>query len=524
MDRSFLVARFLYQAGFAVVMATLLGSFLVSTEDAGVGPSTWLPIMIFGFALPSLALAVPAHIVSSAIASGRFLMLVSLALGVAAVAFVVGRIVFSWDRIFIITISCVMGSVGQLGQSIWGRLWLPGAFGEASKSRWSREGLLTWGGWTTGLIVTPLLSVGGSPHVALGLGAALFWVSGWLVHTAPRRISSANWLSNRSALRLFAAIENACRSSHSRRILFRVFSFAGASLSLISFVPGGWLRDRGQPFEDVTLLSGLAVLLALAGGLGMAALPRVRRWVRAAPGASLLAICLALPASALGMTMTPWILYLPLGVIFGGGVGLVLEAASRQLQSALGSAYFSESAVLMSVLGGAGGVFFGGCFWAGQVIGGQGWVLFGIQALLFASFAIGWRREWIDQAKSPAGADVFDPWYPGRFPAVSGAVPDDSCLVAVAYEVAAENREAFERAIQDLAHLRQKQGALFWTLIESSENSEILKEQFIVESHLAFREAIRNETEAEREIKQRVFDLNRWDSLPCESRHRLLEA
>lgn len=526
-EREFLFSRFLYQVGFGSIAAAVLWCYLTSVDWQPIRV-TVLPLMIFGIALPWSAISIPAHIVSTAVASGRFLMLVSLVLGVLALAVSVGRLIFSWDQAFVILLFAIIVSVGILGQSIWGRLWMPTRSDEKGPP-WSRDGLLTCGGWIAGLIFATVASLGGSPHAALWLGAAFMFTSGWLVRSVPRRITSANWLSNRSALRLFSSIENACRSRRSRLILIRVFWFSGASLSLMSMISGGW--DTGVPnlveggLSNQANFPGFAwTLLALVAGLGIGSLPSMRARSQSFPAVSLFGIGGALPAAALGMMLLPPLFQLPLAVAMGACVGLVMGAASRDLRDSFGAIFSFESDVLMSTVAGAGGILFGGCFWLGHSIAGFGPLLLGAQVVLFLGFTMVWRRTWIGPTGEGTAIAVFDPWYPGKFKKPSSESLDDPCLVSVAYDVAPEQREAFEQAIQDLAHLRQKQGALFWTLVESAENPEVLKEQFIVESQAVFQDAVRNETAEERETKQRVFDLNRWESLPCESRHRVLEA
>ena len=153
------------------------------------------------------------------------------------------------------------------------------------------------------------------------------------------------------------------------------------------------------------------------------------------------------------------------------------------------------------------------------------WIPTGVLTATYLGFAVLWWRQSPIAKPSPIpGSPIDVPWVPGYALDEERRQPADARSVTIRYEVPEENRDAFREAMIALKEVRQREGALQWRLSQDVENPERFTESYLLESWADYQATLRHETEADRETKQRVFNLNDWDSLPLESHEALEES
>ncbi len=94
----------------------------------------------------------------------------------------------------------------------------------------------------------------------------------------------------------------------------------------------------------------------------------------------------------------------------------------------------------------------------------------------------------------------------------------DAAVFVVTHDVPPENWEAFVEAAWKTAGMRERYGAHSWILTQDSGTPDHFREVYHVESLEAYTESVKGETPEERQLKQAVFALGKWESLPGEDR------
>jgi len=102
------------------------------------------------------------------------------------------------------------------------------------------------------------------------------------------------------------------------------------------------------------------------------------------------------------------------------------------------------------------------------------------------------------------------------FPALASAPgPDDGPVrISIDYRIPVEKYAEFAQAVQLLQGVRLRAGAIRWGIYRDAADLEHLNETFIMESWLDYLRSRERMTEADHDIRERVYELHKGDELP----------
>lgn len=123
----------------------------------------------------------------------------------------------------------------------------------------------------------------------------------------------------------------------------------------------------------------------------------------------------------------------------------------------------------------------------------------------------------------PGGEADLQPFVHWPEPAVEAGQPVASrgpVIVQLEYRVAPADRPAFLQALDELAIVRRRDGALAWGVAEDLEQPELLVEWFVVESWAEHLRQHRRGTTADAELQRRLLRWHAGGQAPA-ARHLL---
>lgn len=514
----------------ASVAAAICGALQASTEDTGPIKAATASLLLFGIGLPlaTVALAAPflvgvlARLSVEARTRKPLTITVALIIGIAIALPIVAGVsgpepgtpgldLTPWLAGVITaglftTLSVLLQTLGNTNPELpsrWlGPTCLIGTIGGASIV-----------GFTHGAgFIAPLL-------ICLGLGALSAWFGAHggfeaagqsLVHGVARSERASRWFR---------------RTPDTRDAILFLAGFAGLVAASWSDLPVFWQAFRAGETGDHSIspafqLSGLFLGFGLGSVLTSFAAVRFPSILRPFGFACLVATGLAMLAALLQPALSPGFTG-----IAGFSMGFLGCLHRRYLYQQWGARGIRlpreiETAVLLAL--GLSLCLAGSLVMVIEQWSASPWVAPGILMLAYPGLAFSWwKRAPLPRPDPEAPPEV--PWIPGYALDEERQQPRDARSVTIRYAVPESNRTEFLEIITDLKKVRQLEGALQWRLSQDLENPELFTESYLLESWSDYQEALRHETPSDRDTKQRIFNLNDWDSLPLES-HEALEG
>lgn len=321
-------------------------------------------------------------------------------------------------------------------------------------------------------------------------------------------------------------LSDCLRSLPSARSSLLLFSAYLALLAgTLCVLPRIWLNQGGAPqgelpppaFLLATLLIG-SVIGLLGGGILCRRSRLSARWIT-------FAFLLGSPVATLAAALEPSYAG-GLFVVCGIPAGLLARLHRQVLFNSLAARGIRlprelETTILASL--GAGFSLIGGLVMVVEQWSPVIWIAGALLAVGHLAYVTLWWKLYASPSEEDSRPMEF-PWVPGIALQEERQRAGDARSVTVLYEVPVENRSAFQDATGDLRRVRKLEGALQWRLTRDPERPERFRESYLLESWTDYQEVLRHETDADREIKQRVFNLNDWDSLPLETHEALEET
>ncbi len=522
-----------FQAGAGAVSVGILGLWL--TDPSGeIRPGSLLPPLLFGFGIPGLLGWLTLTVASPFFSAPLFRRLIGWVPAAASVILLIGHLLAL--RMGLHRGDLVL-STGMAGVCHLAMILVAAGENGTQPPTFPRRGAAVFTGLLAGIVLGGSIGLAAGDAGTFTVAALAFGLGGLLLVGTGRSPRSPWILAERSIGRFARLVDLLGTEAKARHWLLLFGALFGLTTAALAWLPALWsplesLRGDGDfgPGPVALVLGGW-----LAGWAAGSLAPPSRS---PEPGRGRRAI-------------TPLLVLLGLGglallardpVTMAGSallVGLPLGRVGRRCREAWLAALDrkgarlpreSEAAIGATLCGGL--LLIGGLFAVGEWLLGSPLpptILF-VSGFLLLAF-LSWRLGNATPAPAgPAGDDrragdggrSLDPYLPGFAPPPASPSLDDGRSVTILYEIPLKNLAEFREAMAKLGRVRRREGALQWRLSRDLEKPERFTESYLLESWADYQEAIRHETPADRAIKQRVFDLNDWDSLPYES-HRALE-
>lgn len=492
-----------------------------------------LAAVLFGFALPGVVAWIPLTVASPFFCSASIRRLTAFFAAGLVVTLALGR--------HLAMRSVFLENDLLFATGLGGALHLFAIHFTALESHWNpdlfrRRGTVALSCWIGGSAVAGAIASITRPIAGLAFAALVLAVAGILPPNIPNSNRSPWLLAERSLGRL-ARLADLLRTERKARrhlvIFGSLFGVTVASLAWLSHFFPPFLSKNTESDLQLYHLSTAAGCLLL--GFGCGALRFFSREEKLPQPGRLLSLSLAGSFGALVLLSMDPITAVPLTFLPGFALGLMGRLCRESLLDALdrkGARLPRETEAAVGTCLCLGLLVIGGLSailektitsqWPALVLLTAGW-----GALAYFSWRIrGSEPESAGEKESdpwhPRASWLPDTWAPGFAPKPDGAPVSDGRAVTIHYVVPEKDVEAFREAIATAGRARRRTGALQWRLASDLENPGRFTESYVLESWSDYQEALRHESPADRAAKQRVFDLNDWESLP-EEEHEMLE-
>lgn len=528
-----LLGFFLSKLAFGAAVSSIVWTWLVDAEGAWRGDAPLLPL-VFGIALPSLLGWIPLTISGAFLARPRVRQFVAWIPGVALILFLVTRELSAhWleDQYqFILGVGVL--SVMQVGVIALGvsESWL-------KLNTSSQRSLATAAGWILGSLITAFGGAGFGVPWSPSIAVLLYGIAGLLLGRSGRRQTNPWIPAERSIGRFARLLDLLGGDAPLRNSLILVASFAAMIFAALASLPGLAARWGNVPTPAVAILGG--VLAGIALGIAAGSTPWIAfssRWWKPRLAFPILTAgaIIALAGFVFIPSRAAWLFPL-VGVPIGLVTRRTREAAFQAFDKK-GARLPLETEALVGTLFGALGLAALLTTWIVVRAAIHPWLAPGMVGTGLIVLGVVTSRRISptprNEEESPPSAIPDDEpvdrtilaYLPGSGLEEECPRPDDGRAVGILYEIPEENLDSFREAMAVLASVRRRQGALHWRLSRDLENSRHFTESYLLESWSDYQEVLRHESAEDRAAKQRVFDLNDWNSLPYESHQAIAEV
>lgn len=480
--------------------------------------------LIFSHALPSLLAWLPLTLVAPfLVRGGKAARVIALLPAAAALMLFAGRRLtleiggIDSDLLLVISLSAVI----QLTTIVYA-VTHPGR--RLSPRCRVGAGTLTLLAYLVGALLSGFAGSFAGVPIGLLIGALLVALGGAMPSAALADPTSP-WIAAERRVARIARLLALLRMEKPARDRLLAFALLfGLTLSSLARVPSFWSEFQTDTTIDETRLPTFALLIAgLLLGFGLSSLPFPRR--RAPAGLAALLILGAVAALFL-LVVEPAIIPV-MGLLISLPLGLTARISRETLLDALdrkGHRLPLETEALIGTTLAAATLVFGGL-----AALDLHWLRLPVTVLFLLGFVASALLWWRGLGESPRSRETtppaLDAYLPGYAPAADREESGpDGRAITILYEVPEENFPAFHEAMTVIAKVRRRQGALHWRLSRDLENPKRFTESYLLESWSDYQEVLRHEAPEDRIAKQRIFDLNDWDSLPHESHEAISEV
>lgn len=519
-----------WQTGMGAVWTGALWLWLAPSGSHGAVGAPILPL-IFSYALPAVIAWLPLTIISPFLTRGRMGRLIAFLPAAAALILFAGRRLtleiggLESDLLLVICFSALIQLAGI-------------AFTVTHPLLRSISGTATCVALFVGAGITGLLGSLSEAPVGLVAGAG-FLTLGACLPTKKETSSASPWIAAERRLTRFARLFALLRlEKPTRNRLLGFALLSGLTLTSLAWLPRMWPEFGIDPGPSPITLPGLAWLVSgFWLGFSLASLSRSAT-LPLPGGPSAMAAMLTLGTTGalilfaiepMAPGITGFFIALPLGL-----TARISREALRTVLDFRGHRLPRETEALVGTALAAATLLFSSLAALGLWLPSMRLPVTVLFLIAFAGTALLWWRGLQNPvphaapAQSPpmrAETPFWDSYLPGFPPGNDQPEsPVDGRAITILHEVPEENLTTFHQAMAELAKVRHRQGALHWRLTRDLDNPRRLSESYLLESWSDYQEAIRHESPEDRAAKQRVFDLDDWDSLPLESHEAILDV
>ena len=528
-----LVGFLCFQIGFGATAGAIVWTWLADSSETLRGISLLLPVL-FGIALPLAISWLPFTVASAFVTRPDVRGFIGLFPAMANMVLIAAQ-EFPWlDDEYAFLISIGAFAVLQVAQ-----VMLATSSARLNQIPSPLRSYLNLGGWLVGLIVTAAGGLVFGLPLGLMIGTLLLAVAGLLLGQSGS-ITANPWIPAERSIGRFARLLDLLRfEKKTRDSLLLVSSLFGLLTTALALLVSNFSDNAAA---SISLAVPSLTLASFLAGFGLGATPWIAfgaRWWRPAIA---IPFCLLLGAVGLVMlTFHPsplaW-LSLPAGIALGMPTRLAREEAFRSLDRK-GARLPLETEALVGTFMGLALISSTLLIWISQLtFSATSLVSPGVLVFLLLWLALLYYRFYSEPShpdeadENPAPEEKPPPiilastvtYLPGSGFDEGSPVPADGRAVTIVYEVPEEDVAEFREAVARVARTRRRQGALHWRLSQDLEDSRRFTESYLLESWSDYQEVLRHESPEDRAAKQRIFDLNDWDSLPYESHEAIAEV
>ena len=516
-----------FQVGMGAVSTAILWLWLKQPGGEARIHSLLLPFL-FGFALPGLLGWISLSVASPFFTTPFMRRLVGFVPAVASISLLLGRrlaevgVLYDNDLVLVTGLAAVVSLASILFSSL--------EMGNRSQT-FNKRGMVAVLGLIAGAILT---SVGGA-SAGLVMGSITMVIAGLSFGFSTSASARGPWIRAERSIGRFARLIDLLRTEpDARRWLWLYACLFALTLSSLAWLPALWpIFGRSLLSSSLDIINVGIMVIGFLLGIGIGGWSDFSRtekcWrrekmatIQTLGAAGALALLALQPAQAGSVAV---LVGIPLGL-----VGRLCRESLLKVLDRKGARLPGECEAIIGTTLCLFLLIVGGLLAMGEWmrVSPQPPILVFVSGFCLLSFfcwQLGKKRvetEAESHTEQPLPWSAPDSYLPGIAPAWESPPINDGRAVTILYEIPEENLSDFHDAMADLARLRRRLGALQWRLSRHLEVPTHLTESYLLESWSDYQEAIRHETAADRAIKQRVFDLNDWDSLPAES-HQALE-
>lgn len=500
---------------FAVLwVATVLGNIGSFMRDVA---SAWLATdlsaspaavaMIQAAAtLPVFLLAIPAGVLADILDRRRFLIAVQIGLALVSGALTL----LAWRQSLTIELLIALVFLGGVGTAMMGPTWQSIVPELVPRDMLRRAVALNSLGVNIARAIGPatggllLAAFGAAATYGADLVSYLFVIAALLWWQRPAQ--AADPLREHFLGALRAGLRFTRAHSRLHVVLIRAavhFAFGSSVWALLPLVARQLLQGGAGLYGVLLGAVGVGAIL------GALALPRLQRRLDADGIVLASALATALVMAALSVAPPVW-LALPLLLLLGAAWILALTTLGGAAQAILPNWVRGRAlAVYQMVFNGA---LAGGSLAWGFVAQGLGTP----QALLIAAGGLAVAALALHRLRLPRGEEDLDPAGHWPEPETAAAVAHDRgpVMILIEYRVAAAERDAFLRAIHQLAEARRRDGAFSWGVMEDAAEPTLLTEWFLVESWAEHMRQHRRVPNADADLQRDMLRFHQGDEPP----------